>query len=223
MALIDFILHIDTHLVVFMHSYGLWVYVLIFVVLFAETGLVFAPFLPGDSLIFAAGALAAMEHINIWWLVLLMPFAAIGGDSLNYFIGEKFGERILSRFEGRIINRKHIEETEAFFQRHGGKTIMLARFVPFVRTFAPFVAGIGKMHYGKFARYNITGGLIWSLGFLLLGYFFGNIPFVAHNFEFVVVGIILISVIPMVIKLVQSRLKAHRASAASSVDDAEEL
>ena len=215
--MIDFILHIDTHLAVLMGSYGIWVYALIFLVLFAETGLVVTPFLPGDSLIFAAGALAAATmysttgHMNLWVLAVLCPVAAIAGDAANYFIGAEFGERILARFEGRIINRKHIAETEAFFERHGGKTIMLARFVPFVRTFAPFVAGIGTMHYRRFAHFNIIGGLIWSWGFLVLGFFFGNLSVVKNNFEVVILGIIAISLLPAVIKVLQSKLKARRA------------
>jgi len=200
-----------------MGSYGTWVYALLFLILFCETGLVVTPFLPGDSLIFAAGALAAatrhstIGQMNIWVLVVLIPIAAIVGDAVNFEIGKKFGEKLLSRFEGKIINRKHIAETEAFFARHGGKTILLARFVPFVRTFAPFVAGIGNMHYGRFARFNVVGGLLWSWGFLFLGFFFGNIPLVKNNFEIVIIGIVLISVIPMFVQLANSKLKARRA------------
>jgi membrane-associated protein len=190
-----------------MDSYGLWVYAIIFLILFAETGLVVVPFLPGDSLLFAAGALAVGSAMNIWVLALLTAGAAVCGDACNYFIGAKFGDTLLKRFEGRIIKRAHIEETEQFFERHGGKTIILARFAPFVRTFAPFVAGIGKMHYGRFARYNIIGGFLWAWGFLLLGYFFGNIPFVQTHFEFVLIGIVAVSLIPTLIKAVQSRRK----------------
>jgi len=222
----DMILHTDMWLTNIMASYGLWVYVLMFLVLFCETGLVITPFLPGDSLIFAAGALATTtagfttSHMSLWVLVILVPVAAIVGDAVNFEIGKKFGEKILNRFEGKLINRKHIEETESFFDRHGGKTILLARFVPFIRTFAPFVAGIGKMHYPRFARFNIVGGLLWSWIFLFLGFFFGKIPFVQNHFELVIPAIILISVVPMIVKLVQSRLKARRA-AAQQVSDAD--
>jgi len=199
-----------------MASYGIWVYALMFLILFCETGLVVTPFLPGDSLIFAAGALAAatlhstVGRMDIWILIIIIPLAAIIGDAVNFEIGKKFGEKLLSRFEGKIINRKHIADTEAFFERHGGKTILLARFVPFVRTFAPFVAGIGDMHYGRFARFNIVGGLLWSWGFLFLGFFFGRIPIVKNNFEVVIVGIVLISVVPMLITFAQNKLKARR-------------
>ncbi|MCL2324013.1 MAG: DedA family protein [Actinomycetia bacterium] len=218
--MIDFILHIDVHLAALMASYGIWVYALLFLILFIETGLVVMPFLPGDSLIFAAGALAAVTmrsttggQMNIWVLVAILPLAAVAGDAMNFEIGKNFGERLLSRFEGRIINRKHIADTEAFFERHGGKTILLARFVPFVRTFAPFVAGIGRMHYGRFARFNVVGGLLWAWGFLFLGFFFGNIPFVKNNFEFVIIGIVLISVIPMFVQFIINKLKARRNAA----------
>ena len=215
--MIDFILHIDVHLAAMMGSYGIWVYALMFLILFCETGLVVTPFLPGDSLIFAAGALAAATlhsttgRMDFWVLAVIIPLAAVGGDAVNFEIGKKFGERILNRFEGKIINRKHIAETESFFERHGGKTILLARFVPFVRTFAPFVAGIGNMHYGRFARFNVVGGLLWSWGFLVLGFFFGRIPLVKNNFEVVIVGIVVISVVPMLVKFAQNWLKARRA------------
>lgn len=223
--MIDFILHIDVHLAALMGSYGIWVYALMFLILFCETGLVVTPFLPGDSLIFAAGALAAATlrsvngQMNIWVLVVLVPAAAILGDAANFEIGKKFGEKLLSRFEGKLINRKHVAETEAFFDRHGGKTILLARFVPFIRTFAPFVAGIGNMHYGRFARFNVIGGLLWSWGFLFLGFFFGNFSIVKNNFEVVIVGIVVISVVPMVVKFAQSKLKARRAGANQSATD----
>jgi len=216
--MIDFILHIDVHLAALMGSYGIWVYAVLFLILFCETGLVVTPFLPGDSLIFAAGALAAATmhsttgRMNIWVLVIIIPLAAIIGDAANFEIGKQFGEKLLARFEGRIINRKHITDTEAFFDRHGGKTILIARFVPFVRTFAPFVAGIGRMHYGRFARFNIVGGLLWSWGFLLLGFFFGNIPLVKNNFEVVILGIIMISVAPMFVHYVQGKLKTRRSA-----------
>ncbi len=216
--MIDLLLNTKEWLHSFINAYGVWIYAVLFLILFCETGLVVTPFLPGDSLIFAAGTVASAtiyhtaDHLNLWVLVVLMPLAAIIGDAVNFEIGKKFGEKLLSRFEGKLINRKHITETETFFERHGGKTILLARFVPFIRTFAPFVAGIGKMHYRRFAHYNIVGGLIWSWGFLLLGYFFGRLKFVQDNYELVIPAIIIISVVPMIVKLIQSKLKARRAA-----------
>lgn len=207
MGLIDFILHIDTHLAALVVDYGLWVYAIIFLILFLETGLVVTPFLPGDSLIFAAGAIAAMPNmpVDLWVIFLLMPLAAILGDACNYAIGHRFGEYILTRFEGKLIKSEHIESTNKFFDKHGGKTIILARFAPFVRTFAPFVAGVGQMEYRKFATYNVVGGLLWTWGFLLLGYFFGNIPVVRENFEIVILGIIFVSILPMIIEVTRAK------------------
>lgn len=211
--MIDFILHIDVHLAALMASYGPWIYAILFLILFAETGFVVTPFLPGDSLIFAAGALAAATfhsatgRMDIWVLVVLLPAAAIIGDAVNYWIGKNFGARILNRFEHTKMVKTYIPETEAFFERHGGKTILLARFVPFARTFAPFIAGIGKMHYGRFAQFNIVGAFIWTWLFLALGFFFGKIPIVQNNFEIVILAIIFISVAPMIFKFLQSKLK----------------
>jgi membrane-associated protein len=203
----DFILHIDEHLPAIMDSYGLWVYAILFLILFAETGFVVTPFLPGDSLLFAAGALAASHAMSLPVLAIITAAAAVSGDACNYFIGEHFGNALIDKLGGRLIKREHIDETERFFERHGGKTILLARFAPFVRTFAPFVAGIGRMHYAKFARYNILGGLAWAWGFLGLGFFFGNIPFVRDNFEWVILGIIAVSLVPALWKALQGRLK----------------
>ncbi|QQS39260.1 DedA family protein [Candidatus Woesebacteria bacterium] len=208
-TVISFILHIDKHLAEIISNYGALTYGILFVIIFIETGLVVTPFLPGDSLLFAAGAFAALGTLNIWLLLLLLIVAAVLGDTANYWIGHIFGDRILKN--PRIpINPEHVEKTENFFEKHGGKTIILARFVPIVRTFAPFVAGIGKMHYGRFLSYNVVGGITWIVLFLFAGYFFGNIPAVQHNFTLVIVAIILLSVLPMVYHAVKEKLtKSH--------------
>lgn len=193
----DFILHIDVHLAEIISQFGVFSYVILFVIIFIETGLVVTPFLPGDSLLFAAGAFAALKSLNIWILIFSLVAAAVIGDTVNYWIGHFFGERILKN--SKIpINPEHIDKTQHFFEDHGGKTIILARFVPIVRTFAPFVAGIGKMHYSTFISFNIIGGVAWVLSFLLAGFFFGNIPAVQHNFTLVILAIIAVSVGPMI-------------------------
>ncbi len=195
-GIIDFILHIDKHLAEIISQYGTLTYGILFIIIFVETGLVVMPFLPGDSLLFAAGAFAALDSLNLWLILGLLSVAAIAGDTANYWIGHFFGERIIKN--PRIpIKAEHIVQTEEFFKKHGGKTIVLARYVPIVRTFAPFVAGIGKMHYGYFLTYNIVGGITWIFIFTLAGYFFGNIPAVQHNFTLVIVAIILLSILPM--------------------------
>lgn len=202
--IIDFILHIDKHLIEITTTYGTVTYVILFLIIFAETGLVVTPFLPGDSLLFAAGAIAALGSLNPLLLVIILIVAAVGGDAANYWIGHFFGQKILNH--PKIpINPEHIKETEKFFDKHGGKTIILARFVPIVRTFAPFVAGVGKMHYGRFFSFNVIGGVIWVIAFTLAGYFFGNIPAVQHNFTLVVLGIIVVSILPMIYHGVKSR------------------
>jgi len=203
---VDFILNIDQHLTTIVAQYGLWVYGVIFAIIFVETGVVIAPFLPGDSLIFASGALVALTEgsLSIGIVALLLPLAAILGDTTNYLIGHFFGSRILNRLEGRLIKSEHLAATTAFYERHGGKTIVLARFVPFMRTLAPFVAGIGRMEYRRFAIFNVIGGLLWTWLFLFLGYFFGNIGFVKDNFEWVILAIIAVSIAPLAIKAVKS-------------------
>ena len=205
-AIISFILHIDTHLGEIISQYGPWAYVLLFLIIFAETGLVFTPFLPGDSLLFAAGAFSALGSFSLMPLLMLLWLAAFLGDTANYWIGHFFGEKILAN--PRIpINQEHIDKTQKFYDKHGGKTIILARFVPIVRTFAPFVAGVGKMNYGNFVTYNAIGGALWVLLFTLAGYFFGNIPAVKHNFSVVILAIIGISVLPMVWEVIKNRKK----------------
>ncbi|KKQ85049.1 MAG: putative membrane protein [Candidatus Woesebacteria bacterium GW2011_GWB1_38_8] len=203
-GIIDFILRIDVHLAEIISRYGITTYGILFSIIFAETGFVITPFLPGDSLLFAAGALAALGSLNLWFLLILLMIAAVGGDTVNYWIGHFFGEKIVNH--KRIpIKPEHIIQTKKFFEKHGGKTIFLARFVPIVRTFAPFVAGIGKMHYGYFITYNLIGGISWILLFTLAGYFFGNIPAVQHNFTLVILAIIILSVLPMVYHYFQGK------------------
>jgi membrane-associated protein len=204
--LIDFILHLDVHLGQIISTYGLLTYAILFLIIFVETGVVVMPFLPGDSLLFAAGAFAALGSLNILVLTLLLIAAAILGDTTNYWIGHFFGAQMIKN--PRIpIEQKHIDQTKAFFDKHGGKTIILARFVPIVRTFAPFVAGVGKMSYGKFISFNIIGGILWAGLLTLTGYFFGNIQFVKHNFSLVVLAIVFISIVPMLLELAKSKLK----------------
>lgn len=203
-GLISFILHIDKHLGEIINQYGTLSYLILFVIIFIETGLVFTPFLPGDSLLFAAGAFAAIGSFNIFLLFFLLWLAAFLGDTANYWIGHFFGEKIINN-KRMPIKPEHIEKTQAFYAKHGGKTIFLARFVPIVRTFAPFVAGIGKMRYGYFIAYNIFGGFVWVAAFLSAGYFFGNIPQVKENFSLVIFTIIFISILPMIIEAVKSK------------------
>jgi len=203
--LIDLFLHLDEYMSSIISQYGTWTYGILFVVIFVETGLVVMPFLPGDSLLFAAGTFAALGSLNIWFLIGLMIVAAVLGDAVNYTIGHYLGDRA---YNIKWIKREHLDKTHAFFEKHGGKAIFLARFVPIVRTFAPFVAGIGKMTYGYFATYNIVGGVTWVLTFTLLGYFFVNHEFVKRNFEFVIIAIILISVMPMAVEWWKARREA---------------
>ena len=206
---IDIFLHLDKFLGDIIAQYGTLSYIILFVVIFCETGLVVTPFLPGDSLIFAAGTFAALGKLNPWILYGLLIVAAVGGDAVNYWIGYKIGPRAYTG-EIRLIKKEHIDRTHAFFEKHGGKTIFLARFVPIVRTFAPFVAGVGQMSYGYFFRYNLVGGIAWVSIFLSLGYFFGTMPIVQKNFEFVIIAIVLISVVPMLIEWLKSRRENHK-------------
>lgn len=204
--LIDLFLHLDEHLAAVISQYGGWTYGILFAVIFVETGLVIMPILPGDSLLFAAGTFAALpDGLNIWLLVVLLIIAAILGDTVNYAIGHYLGERA---YNIKWIKKEYFEKTHAFFEKHGGKAIFLARFVPIVRTFAPFVAGIGKMTYSYFVTYNFIGGIVWVLLFTFAGYFFGNIPFMKKNFEYVIIAIILFSLLPMVYEWWKARNEA---------------
>lgn len=205
---IDLFLHLDKHLAEIISRYGTWTYALLFFVIFMETGFVVTPFLPGDSLLFAAGTFAALGSLNIYLLAGLLIAAAILGDTANYWIGHTLGERA---YQSRWIKKEYLDRTHAFFEKHGGKTIFLARFVPIVRTFAPFVAGVGRMSYGYFISYNIFGGIVWVALFTFAGYFFGNIPFIKHNFSLVILAIIFISVLPMVVEFWRSRQEKKRA------------
>ena len=203
---VNFMLHIDVHLGAIIASYGIITYAILFGIIFVETGLVFVPFLPGDSLLFAAGAFAALGSLNLWLVLGLMMVAAVLGDTVNYWIGHFFGEQLVANPKVPI-KKEHVEETQRFFAKHGGKTIVLARFVPIVRTFAPFVAGIGKMKYTQFFSYNVIGGISWVFVATLAGYFFGNISFVKENFSLVVLGIVGVSVIPMLIPVAKKWIK----------------
>ena len=204
-SLIDFVLHIDQHLIELTQTYGLWIYAILFLIVFCETGLVVTPFLPGDSLLFAAGAVAALGGMNVHIAAALLLAAAVIGDAVNFAIGKYFGEKLFAKPDSRVFKREYLDKTHAFYEKYGGKTIILARFVPIVRTFAPFVAGMGKMHYGRFIRYNIIGALMWVGLLTYAGYFFGELPVVKNNFGLVVIGIIVVSVLPMVVEIAKAK------------------
>ncbi len=203
-TLLDFFLHLDVHLGEIILNYGVWTYAILFLIIFMETGFVVTPFLPGDSLLFAAGTFAALGSLDPILLFFLLFAAAVLGDTVNYWIGSAIGMRAFEK-ERRFLNREHLEKTQKFYEKHGGKTIVLARFIPIVRTFAPFVAGVGTMHYRNFVFYNIFGAFLWTSLFVFGGYFVGNIPVVKENFEIVIIVIILISVLPMVVEYINSR------------------
>ena len=202
--LIDFILHIDQHLIELTQTYGLWIYAILFLIVFCETGLVVTPFLPGDSLLFTAGAVAALGGMNVHIAAALLLAAAVIGDAVNFAIGKYFGEKLFAKPDSRVFKREYLDKTHAFYEKYGGKTIILARFVPIVRTFAPFVAGMGNMHYGRFIRYNIIGALMWVGLLTYAGYFFGELPVVKNNFGLVVIGIIVVSVLPMAVEIAKA-------------------
>ena len=206
--LIDFILHLDVHLNEIIKNFGIWTYLILFLIIFLETGVVITPFLPGDSLLFAAGSFAALGSLNVWALFILLTLAAILGDTINYWIGHYIGPKAFSG-NIRFLKKEYLDRTHEFYEKHGGKTIILARFIPIIRTFAPFVAGIGAMDYPRFFFYNVTGAVLWVSIFTFGGYFFGNLPFVKNNFTIVIMVIILISVLPGVFEFLREKLKSR--------------
>ena len=217
--LIDFILHLDAHLFTLIMDYGNWIYLILFMIVFVETGLVVMPLLPGDSLLFAAGTFCAgvvqqdqTAELNLWIVIPLLCTAAFIGDNLNYYIGKNIGLKVMQwRIRGRqIVKQSYIDKTQAFYDKHGPKTIILARYVPIVRTFAPFVAGVGEMKYFKFLKYSVIGGITWVFALTLLGYFFGNLPIVQENFETVIFGINGLSLLPMLIEFIRAKLKSKK-------------
>jgi membrane-associated protein len=204
--LVDIFLHLDRYLGAFLHDYGLWVYALLFAIIFAETGFVVTPFLPGDSLLFVAGTLAATGGLDVQWLIPLLIAASFGGDNTNYWIGHHLGPRVFRSSDSRLLNREYLDRTRAFYDRHGGKTVLLARFLPIVRTFAPFVAGVGRMPYSRFLGFSFAGSVLWIGLFVLAGYFFGHLPVVRKNLTLVMLGIIVISILPGAIAWLRHRL-----------------
>lgn len=210
--LIDLFLHLDKHLNDVISQYGGWTYLILFLIVFCETGLVVTPILPGDSLLFAAGTFAALGSLNVFWVFVLISIAAIAGDTINYWAGYWIGPKIFHRENVRFLNKKHLERTHAFYEKYGGKTIVLARFVPIVRTFAPFVAGIGKMSYWRFISYNVFGGIAWVAICVFSGYYFGNLEIVKNNFSLVILAILVISVLPMVVEYLRHRIEPQSSS-----------
>jgi membrane-associated protein len=204
-------MHLDKHLGAVIQSYGVWTYLILFLIIFCETGLVVTPILPGDSLLFAAGAFAATGAFHVSWLFVLLAIAAVLGDTVNYWVGKYLGDKIEQKENIRFINREYLDKTHQFYERHGGKTIIIARFMPIIRTFAPFVAGVGKMNYFRFISYNIVGGILWIASFVFGGYYFGNIPMVKKNFTLVILAIIFLSILPGIIEFLR-----HRAAKQSS-------
>ncbi|MDO4696626.1 MAG: DedA family protein [Neisseria sp.] len=209
LALIDFIRHIDQHLTALSAQYGAWIYAVLFLIVFCETGLVVTPFLPGDSLLFAAGGIAAVGGMNVHIMAVLLILAAIIGDAVNFAVGKYFGEKLFADPDSKIFRRSHLQKTHEFYEKYGGKTIIIARFVPIVRTFAPFVAGMAKMDYAKFIRYNIIGAVLWVVLFSYAGYFFANLPVVKNNLGLVLAAIIVISVLPAVIEIVRAKRRKN--------------
>ena len=214
--IIDWVLHLDTHLDALIQGYGVWTYLILFLVIFCETGLVVTPFLPGDSLLFAVGTFAARGSLDLGTVLLLLTVAAILGDTVNYWAGSLVGPKVFHGESSRFLNRKHLERTHEFYERYGGVTIIIARFVPIIRTFAPFVAGIGSMSYGRFIAYNVIGGVGWVAILTLGGYFFGNLPVVRDHFSIVIIAIIVISVLPGVVEFLRQRRIARRQAVAAA-------
>ncbi len=209
---IDIILHLDRHLIWLIQNYENWIYLILFLIIFCETGLVITPFLPGDSLLFVAGTVAASGVMDVQFLVILLMFAAFSGDNTNYWIGRYLGPKIFTRTDSRILNRKHLEKTKRFYEKHGGKTIIFARFLPIFRTFVPFVAGIGRMVYTRFMTYSALGSFFWINSFIFGGYFFGNVPIVKNNLTFFILGIVLISIIPGIVQFMRNWLESSKES-----------
>lgn len=207
---VDIMLHLDVHLTELIQNYGTWTYVILFLVIFAETGLVVTPFLPGDSLLFALGALCATGALHLESIIILLCIAAVLGDTVNYSIGNYLGPKVFHFQDSRFFKKEHLEKTHQFYEKHGGKTIIFARFLPIFRTFAPFVAGIGSMTYSKFIVYNIVGGVVWVVGFTLLGFFFGNLPVVKSNFSLVIFGIIIVSAIPAMVEVYKAKFGKNK-------------
>lgn len=210
-AFVDIILHLDAHLLALTQQYGIWVYAILFLIIYSETGLVIAPFLPGDSLLFVAGALCGMGALQLDWLVPLLVLAAFSGDNTNYWVGRLIGMRLLKRVSTRLIRREHLDKTHAFYEKHGGKTVILARFLPIIRTFAPFVAGIGMMRYRLFVLFSALGSVLWISSLTVAGYLFGNIPVVKDNLTLIIVGIIVISLLPAIGEFIRHRKNKQSA------------
>ncbi len=209
-TLVDLLVHLDRHLVWVVENYGVWIYALLFLIVFCETGLVVTPFLPGDSLLFVAGTLAAAGAMDVHWVVLLLIAAAILGDTVNYWIGKAVGPRVFHEENARFFRKEYLDRTHRFYERHGGKTIVIARFVPILRTFAPFVAGIGTMEYGRFLFYNVTGAVLWVVSLTYAGYYFGNLPWVKANLTLVILGIVLLSISPGIFEYLRQRAAARQ-------------
>jgi membrane-associated protein len=207
---IDLFLHLDRHLDSVIQDYGPWTYLILFLIIFCETGLVVTPLLPGDSLLFATGTFAARGSLEVEWIIVLLSIAAIAGDTVNYWIGHFVGPKVFHQENVRFLNRKYLDRTHQFYEKHGGKTIIIARFIPIIRTFAPFVAGVGRMTYWRFIVYNITGGIAWIVIFVVGGYFFGNIPVVKRNFTLVILAIIILSVLPGVFEFIRQRRQSAK-------------
>ncbi len=207
-SLLEILLHLDEHLDLIIRNYGIWTYAIFFIIIFLETGFVVTPFLPGDSLLFAIGSFAALGSLDVRLSIVLLSTAAIAGDTVNYWIGNFTGPKVFSKEKSSLFNKEYLLRTHRFYEKYGGKTIVFARFIPIIRSFAPFVAGIGTMTYSRFIIYNVTGGIAWVVIFVSAGYFFGNIPFVKNNFSLVILAIILISVMPGVVEFIRSRKKS---------------
>jgi membrane-associated protein len=207
LQLVDIVLHVDKYLNIIIQSFGMWSYLILFIIVFCETGLVVTPFLPGDSLLFAAGALAAIGAFDVTTVIIVFASAAIIGDNVNYWIGHYIGPKIFHKENVPFLNKKYLDRTHAFYEKHGGKTVIMGRFIPIIRTFMPFVAGLGRMTYPRFLVYDISGGIAWPSIFVLSGYFFGNIPFVKKYFSLVIIAIIVISVIPIIYQIIRMRFQ----------------